>query len=278
MTHIRQAMPIVLAILMGCSGARKLTSTQDTPECRTTIEGKYLTKAYWTAKAPALVVKHAGDALTLYGELFGVEKNGIRFNPRREGPFYDPPEKLYSNEEIICAVDENGRIIRGSFPKKQSDIWTLELHLVSAKEATAQPLKMRLLPNQEFSYCIPPGVYRVQKILFFNQRGYIDETTESLPLIKINAADGMANYIGDLNLDSASLNEAGACMIPYKMKHRPQIADASFAFGLVGGLLAHAAASGKTGMHSLIVKVNDAHQPGTNLQLNISPLELPVQK
>ncbi|MGH7495914.1 MAG: hypothetical protein ACREOO_26460 [bacterium] len=257
--------------LTACAGTRELVTTKENPACDTTIEGNYYNEEFWTGKIPALVTKKNGELIVWEGAIVSIDDKGIRFDPRRESPFYDPPEKLYTFDEIVCAVDERRKTVYGTVPEKNRKVWLLELQVASASQPDARSFKICLVPNEKFSYCLAPDEYVLKKIQFKMGADFIDEAV-NFPKLSFRVAAGMANYLGDLYLDYDQPDQPGVFVLPFRIKSRPNQFGA-MQFGLIGALLYQASLPYKTGIHTLRVKSKDSFSSATGLTVRPSPLQ-----
>ena len=256
-------------IIAGCSSVPKAVRTSENLTCPTTVEGYLHSNTVWNDAVPAILVNLPTGEKIYHGKLVEQTGAGIRFDPNREGPFLDPPEKLYTYDEIICAIDGNNQVIHGKIPEEKTLIWSMELQLVQETKPEATPIKLILNSNEKFSYCLAPGKYIVNKMLFWIGNQYIDEAV-NLPELTLEVKEGYANYIGDLYLDFESPTNPDACVIPYQIKYRPT--SGAYAYGLIGALIASEAYKNAAGAHTLTVKDVDGFKAAVQLQQTTSLL------
>jgi hypothetical protein len=271
MSTIKSILIVSIFALQGCAGNKSLVPVKVNHKCVTTVEGFYHSKIFYPNTVPALLLKDVPLPKILHGQILGLEHAGIRFDPVREGLLYDPPAVLYKYDEIVCAVNDSRQVVYGVLPDKYSDVWSLEVFLVSTDQPDAEPLKMALEANQKFSYCLDPGNYVVTKIEFKSRRNWIDKSV-SIPKLGFTAVKGHANYIGDLYLDYASPGSPNVHVIPFEIKYRPKAHAAAGQFGLAGAAPANAPVENAAGIHTLRIEPYGHFSAGTRLPLNVSPL------
>lgn len=253
---------IVISVFMfGCSGAQKALSPENVPNCMTIIEGNFHSRVTWNGDVPVLLLKNSENQDGMKGRIIEKTAEGIRFDQNRVSPFYDPAEKFYPYEDIICAIDENREIIYGSIPNKFSIVWNADVELVPQDTLKAKPTILELKANRRFSFCLNTGLYLVKKITFKGNNGYVDEAIH-LPEMELMVERGYNNYVGDLYLNFSPLTSEETCLLPFKIKYRPDQAAMGAMFGLVGALiysattasLHEASLKGAAGVHTLDVK------------------------
>jgi hypothetical protein len=64
----------------------------------------------WIGEKARLILK-IDNSKVLKGKIVNVEKNGVTFDPKREGIFYDPPSKFYPFNNVETLIDNSGKVI-----------------------------------------------------------------------------------------------------------------------------------------------------------------------
>ncbi len=291
---------ISLLLIMVYSGA---VGEKDKAKCSAIVEGFCFEQVIWTKDRPALIIKDKGSSRVLFGELLEVTDDGIRFDPRREG-LHNPPAKLYSSQEILCAIDKDGQIFYGNLPVEFGNFWRIDFHLVSATRTGDKPIVVKLKPNQRFSFCLEPDIYVIKKIAFMNRReeidkqnkfkhtfnhdwkyasnpaDYIDETID-IPTLTFTVARDSANYIGDLYFTSVSTDSVNVCELHFRrgdrrLTHPPTSEQEVWPFTRPPTSekeVWRPPFEGTTGTHTLKIKVNDKFSPEAKLPLKVSVLQ-----
>jgi hypothetical protein len=248
----------LLILFMSCSNSIKLVETRKSTNCKTTIEGVYISPSQWREAKPALIVEEDGERQFLRGEIISYDSSGVTFDPKRESPLYDPKPKYYSFDKVATFIDEEGRVIAGTLPQKLTTTYSMELFPFDSTKANKKPYKMVLKPNQEFGYCIPEGNYLVVQILFVDKKGNVDVGI-GFPKLSVLVEANHANRIGTLFLNLADSTVTDSLIVPYKILSRPnEAAMMGFLGGAVGGAL-HAASISKKirGKHRIYFATDD---------------------
>lgn len=225
------------AMFWHCAPTRNLPVLDKQPNCPTSIEGYYEHKSLWRGKVPALILRKNSEYKILGGKILSQTKTGVKFDPEREGAFYDPQPEFYPFEKIAAFIDEQGRVIAGAIPPELSERIMFELHLQPRNDAAAKPFRLVLHSGARFGFCIPGGVYSVSAIRFIDKAGNIDIGAE-YDSLEIQVQKGRANYIGHLTLGDAPAVASDSVLIPFKIGARPERLMAAGALGgAIGGAL-----------------------------------------
>ena len=225
-------------VFTGCSNAIKLTKIEDLQGCSTTIEGNFLYEAKWEGIAPAILIWERGRYKALSGEIISQDSSGIIFDQEKQSPVFDPKPKYYAFNDIVLAVDQNGKIIAGKIPERLQRIKFIEILMINLASNFSNDFEfmIQLKPNQPFGFCIQPGNYLVKEIRFVDHFSNVDVNADSLD-ITFTIDKQRANYIGDIyigqkppqNIPADSIN------IEYKILSRPNdSAAANYLSGVLG--------------------------------------------
>jgi hypothetical protein len=252
------ALGVFLFILTSCGPEVKILTPNS--KCQTTVEGFYHVRVYmkWSEEAPTLFWKSKGQLHGVSGKILEINDEGVLFDPRREGPFYDPKPKFFPKDQIVTLIDSARHVILGEIPEKYTDGWQMVLWVKNVSLKNTEVIPLKLLPNSPFGFCMVPGLYHIERIQFKNKVGIIDEGLE-IPNLFFKVERNKANYIGDLYLDPKEFDQS-VIGISYKNVYSPKEA---FWAGAIGGLwgsaLYHAykAAKGADGVHFLMIKKNE---------------------
>lgn len=267
------ALGVFLLVLASCAPQVKILTPDS--KCKTTVEGFYHVRLHmeWPGEAPALLWKSKGRVRGVSGKILEINEKGVLFDPRREGPFYDPKPKFFSKDQIVTLIDSAHHVILGEIPEKYKDGWQMILWVKNVSMKNTEVIRLALLPNRPFGFCMVPGLYHIEKIQFKNKKGIIDEGLE-IPNLFFKVERDKANYIGDLYLDSKEFNQ-NVIGISYKNVYRPKEAFwVGFAGGLWGSALysAYKAAKGADGVHFLLIKKNENFKSMLNRPLTVNLL------
>ncbi len=235
----------MLFAFIGCSNTESALKTTESPSCPTVVEGFFHSGETWIGKPPeikgsAICVKREPDAdpKTIYGKIIGADDKGIRFLPKRAG-LYQPDSAYYTFDQVVWAIDKDGKAIRGEVPKGvKKVVWSMEIEISNIDQPEAKHITMELDPNERFSYCLNPGTYIVKKISYNADAGSGEECkdeSDSLPNVTMNVNPFVINYIGDLYLDLRADTLPNVYSLPTIILKRPGY-DVGMQFGLIGAL------------------------------------------
>ncbi len=204
-----------------CSQTIKLKEIAKTPECQTTIEGFYAAPVRWDGPKPALIKKNGSRNRLVKGEIVSYDENGVTFDPEKGSLLFDPKPKYYRFKDISCAIDESGNVIGGKIPRKYVTLYDIEIHLAHvSKPETVKPYLLKLIPNEQFGYCIEPGTYKVENVIFVQSNGDKDIGVSFHPFsLEIEA--NKTNYVGNWSLNMDHRIAADSVYIPVKILERP---------------------------------------------------------
>lgn len=268
---------ILFLFLLNCSHS-KLVTYEKNPTCQSTVEGVYHAGESFKGRVPVIIMQDGVDTQLHNGTILKITADSILFDVEKEGPFYDPPAKMYPLSEIITVVDSNGTVVYGHIPKKYAKRYNTELYIVRQDDPDQKVRKMMLYADQPFSYCLSPGIYQIEQILFYDPVGNIDRAADSLDF-EFVIDPKTANYIGDFYLDIPG-KEGKSFNLPYVIQQRPNSAAVAGALGgAIGGVLVAAsnAAKGVIGTHALRVANRADFMPAAALGKNTNLLHLKSQ-
>ena len=222
-SYYRILLAISFLYLISCSGTKIPSSTFMNPNCKTVIEGNYYQNIIWHGRTPALIIKSFSGNSTLYGELIDVNEEGIVFDGEKSSLLSNPAAKKYKYKDIVCAIDENGKIIYGKMPNGKNNIfWKMIIKLASVDSLDKETYEITLFPNRKFSYCMPSGKYTVENISFLVESESVNYSITSegtfLPKIEIEIEPDCINYIGNLYLNFTEIIEDDVVILPFKHK------------------------------------------------------------
>jgi len=260
--------------MMSCSGGKAVRFDKNS-SCRTVIEGSFQDDYLWKGKVAAIVTENFNGTTTKYGKIVEVNDDGIVFDEEKQNYLSNPDPKKYSFKDLVCVIDENRNVIHGTVPGRYKITWTLDMELANKADSTQKKVKIKLVQGEKFAYCIAPGTYYVSKIVFKNNRDFVDVSTD-IPNMRFEVAPNCINYVGDIHLDNLPERSPNTCAVSYKIVSRPSDAMVGFAFGLVGALLQEAARSMNTeeNIHTITVDAPEGIETSTGSQLPfvVSPL------
>ncbi len=222
---------LFLSIFCISCSTKSLTKLNDDSDCTTSIEGNFFSERIYTGKVPVLFKKKRGNkSLKILGELLEISNDGFLFCPDNKEPF------LYKHKDVAALINEKNELIHGKVPDKFLNDCVVTMVIVNNNDPKKQPLEVELEPNKKFGYCISPGEFKVQSILFENEHGFIDQAV-GFDTLLINVQKGVNNYIGDIYLDNRKV-EGKKIRLPYINKYNPMIGVGSAMFGITGALAA----------------------------------------
>lgn len=206
-------------ILVNCASNRIWTIDQ-TPDCKTSVEGYYHCEEPWYKTKPAMIIRQGTRMLVIGGEIVSRDDNGVTFDANGEVFTGDPEPEYYPFKDIEALIDDDGEVVYGTIPDMYSRSYALELHMTSKDTTESKSLKLLLKPNRRFGFCVPAGDYIVSKIQFKNDyNGIIDEGVD-IPCFSVSVVENKSNYIGDIYMDCGEDDLEDPIVIQYKMARR----------------------------------------------------------
>lgn len=263
---------LVLLIILttGCSPVAVETSKN--PSCTTTIDGSFFCKSIWKGKSPAIIVGNGPEAQTIYGKLVEINKDGVTFDPDKQG-LYDGPLKLYYFKDLRAAINDSGDVIYGRVSQAYEHEWKLTLEIVNLDEPKPKPVMVPLKINKRFSFCMEPGHYRISKFHFEGNRGSLLESLG--PIVEFEVQEGKSNYLGEMYLNYPKREHTTLRLIPFKIIRKEGYSSGA-AFGAIGGLLEEIyleSVKDAAGYNTMIVEYDTSLAEKRHVPLNISELQ-----
>lgn len=248
MERIGTFLVFCIFVFTGC--ANYAVSTKNDPKCVTVVSGHLICAEKWIGKRPALIIKDRGEIRSHFGDITEIDSAGVWFDRTNEGLIFSSP-RYYPFSKIVCLVDENNEVIYGEIPKKFGGTWDLAMKVKPADDPNGKAFILYLEANREFSFCLPPGRYVVDGLVF--NRGYsFSDIAVSVPALSFTCLDNKTNYIGDIYLDSL-VQDVTPNVIECRIGSRPSDATVGLMFGLIGAALVEASRSGDRLEHRLTI-------------------------
>lgn len=247
------------AILFFCIGCTNYAvRTKDNPHCKTIVSGKAYSQVNWSGQYPAIILKEDGDSKTYYGSIVEIKQDGVIFARKLSGR-YNRPEKFFPFSDVLCLIDKNKELVYGKIPKEKEESWRVDFTIIPLKDPKAESLTMNFEPNEDFSFCLEPGDYKVREMKFTWKNDYTDFANE-LPDLTFSVKPDTENYIGEIHIDSTiSGNES--IKIPCISKDRPSDMSVGIMFGVVGTIVNEVIKEGEEVEHTISITNNS--KPGT---------------
>lgn len=200
------------ALFVGCGAGLKGISSG--PDCATTIEGTLHSQQKWQGEGPIIVKEQMGKINLWKGTIVERRADGIVFDRERVGVLVDPEAKFYAYDELTALIGDDGTLEFGTIPESLAPKWGLELVLKSQNDSKLGRLTLKMMPDQQFGYCIPPGRYEVTEVYFVSARkGRV--AASRFPKMELQMRDRAANYIGDIYVDYPPMENATVFTIEY---------------------------------------------------------------
>lgn len=232
---------ILPGLFISCAASRIPTLAQR-PGCETSIEGYYHCADLWLKAKPALIIRQGMEMKIITGTIVSTDSDGVTFDPTGEGQLRDPKPEYFHYKKIEALIGDNGEVLHGTIPPVYSRAYALELHLVPLYKPEPEPINVTMEPNKQFGFCVPPGDYSIDAIMFRNDYQKMVDEGIGFPKLTISVEEGRSNYIGDLYLDCRDFEQSKAVAIPYKISHRPSEAMNNLIFdvatsAIIGGVV-----------------------------------------
>ncbi len=252
---------IAVFILLSSCGGNYAITTKKNPECKTIVSGKmHYIPPKQKPKNDLIILSLGRKPIYHFGTIVKKTDNGFIFDPV-ETYRSDLPEKEYEFDEIVCLMNKDGDILHGKLPRQFADDgledkrgWKIYWYLKPVDDPEAEEIIVRMYQGREFSYCLAPGKYKVNKLEFYkNGRDFCDYCEEP-PNFIINVEDGVDNYIGDIYFDSPGA-EGNKIEIQCEAGSRPSDAAAYSLGGAIGGIANALSKSDDNPVH--IISVQD---------------------
>lgn len=200
----------------GCS-SNMFIDREDDPDCKTVITGSLNENPVWNTFYPAMVLKNGYLKKAIS---FQMKEDGVDFVENKSGIFSSIDTVFYPFSEITAIVDSNKNCIYGKMPKafKEKSL-SARINLRYVQDTTISPVYIVLEPGETFNYCVKPGTYVVEEIIFTHTQG-IDQSLE-IPYIKFIAQPDSVNEIGAFTISKAGIpdrsSKENAVYVPYKI-------------------------------------------------------------
>jgi len=238
---------------------------ENNPKCTSSVEGYYHAPFEVKVEKSTLVLKKEPRAI-LYGKIVEFNDQGVLFDQPKQGPFYDPEPIFYKSDDILTLIDDNQKILFGEQIPSLVTTTKLLLYVKKVNDANAKTINLSLKPNQAFGFCLNPGLYKIEKLIFkYYPTNNLDRGVKFPPLY-FQVDENTSNYIGDIFLNPT--DSIGAMFnVPYKILDRPEVSvSVGIAGGAVGGLLLAVANElvGIIGTHRLSIRGNTTITKGVS--------------
>lgn len=235
---------LLLLTLIGCGPSNKLVLLSKDPQCKTVIEGEYITPQYYKYYAPAILFPDNSKYRYELGSVTKRDSNGIYFVAKKQGVFHHPDTVFYSYDKIRAIVDSTNYCVYGTLKENEVAEMGVTFSLEKIDDPKYTPIFLELKPNIKFAYCIEPGQYKVTKI---SQVISSEKFYESFPqyYFSFEVLPNSANYFGSFKLKDDSEISDSTLRIPYYEQHTGKTsgAAAGFAAGFIGSAIAGAITS-----------------------------------
>jgi len=233
---------LMLLIWESC-GVSEATMYIDNKECKSVVEGSYISNIRYDRKCPTIVFKKFHSPLIQYGKLVEINDTGVVFDPDRSGPFFDQDPTFYPNEDFDCVVDSEGYAVVGNIPERFQVICNMEWEIVNINDQSKSPLKLVFHSGEHFAYCLEAGTYSVRKVYFKAdlELGYKweDESINNNEIIfsvEINRTNYLGNMLLDFPITDSTTSRSIFCNIVHRLE-KGQSGNAAFCCGLFSPLL-----------------------------------------
>ena len=184
-----------------------------------------------------MLFKKGNTRAIRYGDVIDSDEKGIILAQKKSGLFGDRDTLFFEWDKIRAIVDSSKYCVWGELEAKEMAINFIHFYLRNTDDLEYQPIYLELIPGKDFYYSAKPGNYEVIKILQKSDEFGNDIFYESVEtkIADFKVQENYVNYIGDIEfLEKGNLTDYTA-VIPYREQSTG--ATASFAAGLIGGLL-----------------------------------------
>ena len=251
---------LIFFFIMSC-GSAHAPLLKKSPDCSASVQGFFHVTNNWRGKEPALVLK-SRTRRVLYGRIISRDSTGVYFDSCASGLEYDPPDGFFPYQDIAALIDEHGRVAYGTLDERYAGLSKLQLELCNISQWNADPLLIDLVANRRFEFCLPPGRYLVNKIIF-HYRNHDQDRGIDFEHLFFDVQEHTANYLGDWYLDDCRAQSENIIFIPSKIHSRPnEEFMMGLLFGVIGGLIYHAICTkdGATSVHILDIRDDPGFQ------------------
>lgn len=273
----------VTLFLLGCS-SKSLLKYDKTSDCKTTIEGSFITPPIYKYYGPAILFQKGEKYNYKMGSVISSDSNGVYFVEKKEGIFHTPDTLYYEYSLIRAIVDDNNFCVWGNLQKMETDSKNskqIKLELYKIDSTTNKKYSfIELTSNTSFSYCLSPGDYFITRIVEGDERDSYKETIP-LSLFKVHIEENYANYIGDIYFVGAYDINDNTLSIPNRKENGNLLLITGDPFTTTFGLLlSGAVALNKSynqdkwnNCYNINIKRNAIYNSPTNLNLLNTKLE-----
>ena len=130
----------------GCN-SNKFLLLKDSPECNTTIEGKFTTPKVYKYYGPAVLFNKGYKYNYEMGSVVRQNDNGI-FLRKKSYSFLDSPDTLFIEfPKIRAIIDSNNFCVYGDIEDDECSEMSLKFYLEKTDEASYQPIYLELVSN-----------------------------------------------------------------------------------------------------------------------------------
>lgn len=209
----------IVHLFSGCMYLNLQHKYSQGENCSTSIEGQFTRVPVYKYYGPMILFQDSVRPISSYARVLSFDSLGVTSATKAVGLFGKSDTIFYEYSKIRAIIDDNryciwGQLRTNEVEKKPSTIPELCLYKIGADNK--KPVRIGLLPNSSFSYCIDPGDYIIAKII----EGDIEEEHfETVPdvLFRVHIKRNCANYIGHLSFVSKENVSKETIQIPFKL-------------------------------------------------------------
>lgn len=189
----------------------------------------------WVGDAPLLITKRVGRNFDYRrGEIIEYNEKGVLFNEDRRSLVNTPEQEYYSENEIYSLIGDDGSILIGEYPDQE---YETRYFIFFLKETGTEEFisGIKLEPGKAFSYCVDPGEYKLESIIWERKNGDEDKSSDMLNLSSpFTVKSDSANYLGSIFVNyNDDIPKAEKFVYRMKEHKRP---DRSIGLGIGFGL------------------------------------------
>ncbi|GAB5408986.1 MAG: hypothetical protein BalsKO_13510 [Balneolaceae bacterium] len=138
----------------------------------------------------------------LEGKIIEITDTGVLFDENRRSLTSNPKPSFYNSKNISSLVSGEKGLLIGEYPNV--DFFTKRLAVIfSSKFNPTVKKSLELKPNHDFSYCIRPGEYNIDRIVWVRNNDDKDRNSEPLEL-SFTIEKNKINYLGNIYMNSDS--------------------------------------------------------------------------
>lgn len=227
----------LLLFLSSCSN-NMLTKYSESPNCLTTIEGKFIAPREYNYYAPILLFNDNSNLSYKMGKVVNKDENGVFLLERKSGVFHNPETKYYKYDVIRAIVDSSKKLVYGELDQSEYDNVEWKLILKNLDDKDYGPIFIDLVSNVKFSYCAKPGRYQIFSIIEQIKTPFEQSINISIqrPLYEFTVEAGKVNYIGEITFESDSCRTENTNSIAFKKQYSASAGGSNALAGLISGL------------------------------------------